>query len=406
MHHSNKKFSLLIFSLKRNFLQFLFLLFTILLVIFSKNTFESAKSSLLLWANSIVPALLPFFIATELLSHTNIVSFLGTLLNKIMRPIFNVPGEGSFAFIMGIISGYPVGAKIVTKLRTDNICSKEEAERLLAFTNNSGPLFILSTVGISMFADTKIGILLLVTHILACISVGIIFRFWKSNSNINKNMGKNFEKTKLDIVSFSNLGNVLSNSITNAISTIIMIGGFVVLFSVIISILEQCGILHIFSKLIEPILNFFKINNSFSNSIITGIFEVTTGIKEVSNISSRAISINIIVCSFLLGFGGISILLQVFSIISKTDISIFPYFLGKSIQAILASFYTYLAIHNIPFLNMDLSIVSLNLNDKLDSINNYLYMFKFIVLIILIYVLYVFCKKLYKYYLKQKKIRE
>ena len=63
-----------------------------------------------------------------------------------MRPIFNVPGEGAFPLIMGIISGYPVGAKIVTNFRKNNICTKEEAERLITFTNNSGPLFIIGTV--------------------------------------------------------------------------------------------------------------------------------------------------------------------------------------------------------------------------------------------------------------------
>lgn len=63
-----------------------------------------------------------------------------------MKPLFNVPGEGAFPLIMGIISGYPVGAKIVTNFRKENICTKEEAERLLTFTNNSGPLFIIGTV--------------------------------------------------------------------------------------------------------------------------------------------------------------------------------------------------------------------------------------------------------------------
>ncbi len=63
-----------------------------------------------------------------------------------MKPIFNVPGIGAYAFIMGIISGYPVGAKIVTEFRKNGECSKAEAERLLAFTNNSGPLFIIGTV--------------------------------------------------------------------------------------------------------------------------------------------------------------------------------------------------------------------------------------------------------------------
>jgi len=96
-------------------------------------------------------------------------------------------GEGAFPFLMGIISGYPVGAKIVTKLRENNTCTKEECERLLAFTNNSGPLFIVGTVGISLIGDTTIGIILLIIHILASITVGILFRFWKSSNTLNRN---------------------------------------------------------------------------------------------------------------------------------------------------------------------------------------------------------------------------
>lgn len=150
------KSKFIILNLKNNILSILFVFFTICLIIFSKENLVACKSGLLLWANSVIPALLPFFIATELLGHTNVVSFIGKLLNKFMKPIFNVPGIGAYAFIMGIISGYPVGAKIVTKFRQDGQCSKVEAERLLAFTNNSGPLFIIGTVGITMFGYTLI----------------------------------------------------------------------------------------------------------------------------------------------------------------------------------------------------------------------------------------------------------
>ena len=104
---------------------------------------------------------------------------MGKALNRIMRPLFNVPGEGSFAFLMGIISGYPTGAKIVSNLKEKIICNTEECERLIAFTNNSGPLFIVGTVGSSLLSNSKIGFLLLFTHILACITVGFLFRFWK-----------------------------------------------------------------------------------------------------------------------------------------------------------------------------------------------------------------------------------
>lgn len=124
-------------SIKRNILSIILILFTICLVIFSRSNLEAAKSGLLLWANNVVPSLFPFFIATELLRYTNIIRLLGRYFNKLMRPIFNVPGEGTFAFIMGIISGYPTGAKIVVDLREKGFCTKPEAERLLAFTNNS-----------------------------------------------------------------------------------------------------------------------------------------------------------------------------------------------------------------------------------------------------------------------------
>lgn len=149
---------------------------------FPKVIYLLQKNGLSLFANSVLPSLLPFFIATELLSYTGIIEVLGKVLNKFMRPIFNVPGVGAFAFIMGIISGYPIGAKIVTNFRQNGICTKEEGERLLAFTNNSGPLFIIGTVGISLFFDTRTGILLFLSHLLACISVGIVFRFWKRNT--------------------------------------------------------------------------------------------------------------------------------------------------------------------------------------------------------------------------------
>ena len=136
-----------IIRLKKLVLPLILILFTCSLIIFSKTNLNAAKNGLILWANSIVPTLFPFFVATELLSHTNFTYYLGKLLNPFMKPLFNIRGEGAFGLIMGIISGYPVGAKIAANFRKNNICSKEECERLLSFTNNSGPLFIIGTVG-------------------------------------------------------------------------------------------------------------------------------------------------------------------------------------------------------------------------------------------------------------------
>lgn len=344
-----------VLKIKRNIFALVFLAFGASLLLFSTSNLPAIKKGLSLWANSVVPSLFPFFVATELLMNTNFVNILGRFLNKIMKPLFNIRGEGSFGFIMGLISGYPVGAKIACDFRENNICSKEECERLLSFTNNSGPLFIVGTVGISMFGNSTIGLLLLITHILACITVGIIFRFWKFNSSSLDYIGnKNSNYKKYKNVTFSNLGEVLGKSITTSISTILMIGGFVVIFSSIISILKASGILSSLVLMLTPIFDFLNIDSSFISGILTGLLEITNGISSISSINIKAISVNIIITAFLLGFGGLSVLLQVLSITSKTDLSIKPYIYGKLLHGVLAAFYTFVAISVFPFFNFNL----------------------------------------------------
>ena len=149
-----KNFKCYFVSLKRNILPILFILFTICLLIFSNSNLQATKAGLNLWANSVIPSLFPFLVATELLSYTNIVNFISRKLDKLMKPIFNVPGSAAYPFILGMISGYPVGAKAVCQIYNEGLCTKKEAEIMLAYTNNSGPLFIIGTVGILMYQNT------------------------------------------------------------------------------------------------------------------------------------------------------------------------------------------------------------------------------------------------------------
>ncbi len=357
---SKNKIKIFICSIRKSAISIIFCLFSICLVIFSASNLASARNGLVLWATAVVPSLFPFFVATELLSYTNIISLLGKYFNKIMRPLFGVPGEASFAFLMGLISGYPVGAKIVSTFEETGICTKEEAERMLAFTNNSGPLFIIGTVGISLFGNAKIGILLFVTHVLSCITVGILLNIishFKNSKNFSNRKGNYLNKkcsryninSKNEVIGFSSLGEILGKSITSATSTILLIGGFVVIFSVVISILNQSGIIDFASTVFSPVLSIFKIPTEFAGSIVSGIVELTNGVNLVASVSLEVLPIKIVLCAFLLGFGGFSVLLQVFSIISKCGLSIKTYFIGKLLQGVIASVYTYIAIQFISF---------------------------------------------------------
>ena len=348
------KNNFIVLKVKRNMVSILFLLFTISILIFSNSNLTAVKSGISLWATSVVPSLFPFFVATELLMHTNVIYLIGNLLNRFMKPLFNVRGEGAFAFIMGIISGYPIGAKIATNFRKENICTKEECERLLSFTNNSGPLFIIGSVGILLYRNTMIGLLLFITHLLASLSVGFVFRFWKKDSSDNNILSSNAYMHQKNRATFSNLGEILSESIVSSIKSILVIGGFVVIFSSIISILNASGITHIVEMLLSPFFDWIHIDTSFIGPIFTGFFEITNGISTISNIACKKLSINIIITAFLLGFGGVSVLLQVLSITSKSDLSIKPYIYGKVLQGILAALYVYFFMNIFPFFNFDL----------------------------------------------------
>jgi len=204
-----------------------------------------------------------------------------------------------------------------------------------------------------MFGNSTIGFLLLITHLLASITVGIIFRFWKHNVQHTPKFNNSYINSN-DNITLSNLGGIIGNSISSSINTILLIGGFVVLFSVIISILKTSQLLNLLSNCITPLSSLLDIPTEFSNGIISGILELTNGLNVICNIPYKKLSLNIIVASFLLGLGGFSILLQVWSTIAKTDLSIKPYILGKLLHACFSAFYTFMFLQNFTFFNFDL----------------------------------------------------
>lgn len=293
-------------------------------------------------------------------------------------------------------------------------------------------------MGIGLFGDTKTGLLLLCTHVLACITVGILLGKFskKSDTEFRNKHALNFlpkkvlastnpnkktvsdkikerNTTKISIqavssrnnnVTFKNLGEMLGNSINNSISTILMIGGFVVIFSVIISILNKTHALDILSNILNPILSLLNFDLSFAKPLFSGILELTNGVNLVTDVHIKAISQNIILCAFLLGFGGFSVLLQVFSIVSKTDLSMKKYCIGKFLQGIFAAFYTFLALKFIPFINLDIvetSVSNANSFNALTSSTNAVYEFFydfgiFIIGVTLVLIIFTLFKRIYE----------
>jgi len=271
-----------------------------------------------------------------------------------MRPLFNVPGCGSFAFAMGITSGYPVGAKITASMREEKLLSKTESERLLSFTNNSGPLFIIGAVAVGMFKMPELGLLLLACHILASITVGILFRFYgRNNKKIkmkdDKNLWRRFKKELIYTCKQElNPGTMLGEAIRNSVNVLLSIGGFITLFSVIINILIEIGFISCLASFISPFLSPFGISREIVLAVLSGFFEMTTGTNMASKAANATLQGQLAAVSLLLGWAGLSVHFQVYSIISHTDISIKPYLFGKMLQGVFAAIYISIAM-KLPF---------------------------------------------------------
>ncbi len=333
--------------LNKGLIPFMAILFIAALIIFPKTAVSSASKGIKLWLEVVFPSLFPFFVASQLLSKSGIIRLFGVILEPVMRPLFNIPGCGSFALAMGIVSGYPVGASITADLRKEELISRVEAERLLTFTNNSGPLFIMGAVAVGMFGQASLGYLLYFSHIAACLTVGFIFRFYKrSKTGLSiKAKVRMSDNIKLEMKKLRNSDSnpimTFGECIKNSIYTILAIGGFIIFFSVLINILINTGIIGSISGLICTFSGFLGLGPQTMDGILSGIFEITTGASLISH-SSASLVVKLCSTSLVIGWAGFSVHTQVMSIISDTDIKLKPYLLGKALQGIISCFYTLL----------------------------------------------------------------
>lgn len=320
-----------------------------------KTVFDGAVSGLHAWWDIVFPSLLPFFIASELLLSFGIVRFMGVLLEPIMRPLFNVPGSGSFVLCIGFTSGYPIGSMVTARLRTQGLCTRIEAERLMSFTNNASPLFMLVAVSIGMFGQPTLGLLIVGAHYLSNLTLGILLRFYGRNDpeyiappeNKQGILKRAFRELQLAWEQETRpLGNILGDVVKNAVTNLLQIGGFIILFAVLIKLLTTSGIIGLLAKLFGVVLLPLGFSPEILPALASGFFEMTIGSKLASE-AATSLSQQVIAVSMILAWSGLSVHAQVASMISKTDIRILPFIITRIAHAALAAGYTWLLIPHI-----------------------------------------------------------
>lgn len=329
------------------FYTIIILLSALFMIINPRETVQAASQGLLLWYSIVLPALLPFFIVAELLVKIRFVHFMGILMEPIMRPIFRLPGCSSLVIIMGFTSGFPVGAVLTKKLYNQQQLSAEEAERLLVFTNNASPLFILGAVGIGMLGNPLAGYLLAFSQYLSNLLLGILLRF-RAVTPIQRNPADSagWKTACQTMLPRKNerlgLANLLGDAIGNSLSNVMAVGGFIVVFSVLTRMLSQWGVIGVVAGLFFKALKIFGLDYAQTYGLCMGIFEMTLGIKTaVANTASNNLTVFMVISS-ILAFSGISVIAQVMSIMAGTPVRLSFYLLSRLVQIILALSITFL----------------------------------------------------------------
>lgn len=336
----------------------------ILFVININTCMPAALTGAILWYKAILPTTFPFVVICNLL-----ISFDGiNLYSKVLGPLICKPlglsKNCSFPIVASILCGYPLGAKYSADVYTKGYIEKSEYQRLLNIASNVGPVFLIGSVGAALLNNITFGYIMIFANYVSCVIIGLI-TIKKEKSSFKSNSSPLLNENE-------NIGTAIKNSISNAISTVLNIGGFIIMFSVVISLIKNnVYITYIFNN-IEQML---RLSKGTLYGLFLGSIEITNGCNIISSLT-LPIPLKLALISFLCSFSGLAIIAQVSSFVSETNINFFKYISLKFLQGIISFILTYALTCFLPT-----SVYTSSIN--VVKINNYLYLIPFIILLVL-----------------------
>ena len=290
------------------------LFFLVNLIIYRNLVFDTVGFSLNIWITSLLPALFPFFIVSDILINYDVIKYFPKVIRNSIKYLFNVSDNGLVIILLSMLSGFPSNARNIKNMYLDKKITKEEGEHLLYFTHFSNPMFILGTIPLILNSN-KISKYILISHYLANIILGICLRKY---DRVNDSNTSNYKEDK------HNFGLVLTTSIRKSLDSVLSILGTLTVFLIISTLL----------------INFFNLDNT-SSLLVKSILELTSGLKELGsyNLLDKYL---LIISSCILSFGGLSVHMQVINELVDTDISYKNYFIGRILQVVLSLGISYL----------------------------------------------------------------
>ncbi|MFQ6752576.1 MAG: hypothetical protein ACLRFL_03330 [Clostridia bacterium] len=302
-------------SLKSNKITIIFLLIIAILFISNPTIYvNSCLSAVSVWSTKVFPTLFPFFIITRLI--VSLSEFRPNPLDKFFSKIYHTPTGSLNIFLLSAISGYPMGAKMISNLYDQKLISTEDSKKMLSFTSISGPMFMIGTIGVSVLGSFRAGLVIMISNVLAGLINGLLYRGYSNNKSIVsiKNQPKS---------------NLISDTIYDSLNSILMVGAYIIVGFLLIQIIESTKILHTISSVFPNICD-----GNVVSSILTGLIEITHGSIDLST-TSLSLVWKTMITSTMIAFGGLCILLQSMSFIKQLNIPTKTLLLQKTTQALI-----------------------------------------------------------------------
>lgn len=268
------------------------------LLLAAEETAQAVRDGLALCAGSVIPALFPFFVASGLFISLGGAESLGRLLGPLLRPL-GCGGAGGGALLLGLVGGYPVGARSVGELYRQGLCTRRQCQRLLLFCNNSGPAFIIGVAGLGCFGSLQAGLWLYLIHVLSALGLAALL------PRAEETAPAPLRTSPTPLTAFL-------QAVQSAMETMLRLCAFVIFFLVLLRLLTGLtGLRH---------------------PGLLGLVELTQGILGLE--SSPA---SFCWAAGLLGWGGLSVHCQTAAVLDGTPLRLGPYLLAKALQGALSA---------------------------------------------------------------------
>lgn len=296
--------------MRRKFFIAILALLVMLFVIFPDITGNGAENGLLLWFNIIIPSLCPFMIISTMLIKLNVTSFISNMFYPVFHKVFGLSRNGCYPAVVGMLSGYPLGAKTVADMYKTGAFSQSEAQYIISFCNNASPMFMIEYIGVKCLGLGRPALMLLIIYLSAFINS--FFEPGRHAEEVCESSGGNVKKNYP-------LMEALDESILSSAITLVKVGGYIILFSIITELLQN-----------------IVATNQIAQLAGAGIIEITTG-GEVLAGAGIPLYAKCVLASAFCAFGGMSSVAQTSGVIIGTRLSTRKYVFAKLRQAFIAA---------------------------------------------------------------------